>query len=58
LIRDHSEKAERYRSHRLYPFNNKAPNYTKDKAKDPLGVCSVYHEGKPVYGPAQTKLTN
>jgi len=48
LITDHSEKADRYRSRRLCPFNNKVPNCTKDKAKDPLGVCSIYHEGKPV----------
>jgi hypothetical protein len=48
LITDHSEKADRYRSLRLCPFNNKVPNCTKDKAKDPLGVCSIYHEGQPV----------
>jgi hypothetical protein len=48
LTTDHSEKAERYRSHRLCPFNNKVPNCTKDKAKDPLGVCSIYHENHPV----------
>jgi len=48
LTSDHSEKADRYRSHRLCPFNNKVPNCTKDKAKDPLGVCSIYHENHPV----------
>jgi len=48
LITDHTEKADRYRSRRLCPFNNKVPNCTKDKAKDPLGVCSIYHEGRPV----------
>lgn len=48
LTADHREKADRYRSHRLCPFNNKVPNCTKDKAKDPLGVCSIYHEGHPV----------
>jgi len=48
LITDHSEKADRYRSHRLCPFNNKVPNCTKDKAKDPLGVCSIYHVNRPV----------
>jgi hypothetical protein len=48
LITDKSEKADRYRSRRLCPFNNKVPNCTKDKAKDPLGVCSIYHEGRPV----------
>ena len=48
LITDHTEKADRYRSRRLCPFKNKVPNCTKDKAKDPLGVCSIYHEGRPV----------
>jgi Restriction endonuclease NotI len=48
LITDHSEKANRYRSRRLCPFNNKVPNCTKDKAKDPLGVCTIYHESKSV----------
>lgn len=48
LTTDHSEKAERYRSHRLCPFNNKVPNCTKDKAKDPLGVCSIYYGSHPV----------
>jgi len=44
LITDQSPDAIRYRSHRLCPFNNKVPNCTKDKAKNPLGVCSIYHE--------------
>ena len=35
--------AIRCRKKRLCPFNNKVPNCTKDKAKDPLGVCSVNH---------------
>lgn len=48
LTADHTEKADRYRSNRLCPFNNKVPNCTKDKAKDPLGVCSIYHENHPV----------
>jgi hypothetical protein len=48
LTTDHTEKAKRYRSLRLCPFNNKVPNCTKDKAKDPLGVCSIHHEGRPV----------
>lgn len=48
LTSDHTDKADRYRSHRLCPFNNKVPNCTKDKAKDPLGVCSIYHENHPV----------
>lgn len=48
LPTDQGEKANRFRAHRLCPFNNKVPNCTKDKAKDPLGVCSIYHEDKPV----------
>ena len=44
LITDQTAKAKRYRSHRLCPFNNKVPNCTKDKAKNPLGVCSIFHE--------------
>ena len=48
LIADHSHEAERYRSKCLCPFNNRVPNCTKDKAKDPLGVCSIYHDEKPV----------
>lgn len=37
-----SKKAERYRQNRLCPHNNRVANCTKDKANDPLGVCSVY----------------
>lgn len=40
---DMSANANRHRSKRLCPFNNKVPNCTKDKAQDPLGVCSVFH---------------
>ena len=47
LVDDQSPKAIRYRSSRLCPFNNKVPNCTKDKAKNPLGVCSVFHNGIP-----------
>ncbi|TAL50855.1 hypothetical protein EPN81_01540 [Patescibacteria group bacterium] len=47
LVDDQSPKAVRYRSRRLCPFNNKVPNCTKDKAKNPLGVCSVFHNGIP-----------
>jgi hypothetical protein len=36
-----STEADRYRGHRLCPFGNKVPNCTKDKADNPLGVCSV-----------------
>jgi len=48
LTTDRTKKADRYRSRRLCPFNNKVPNCTKDKAKNPLGVCSIYHESRPV----------
>ena len=48
LTTDHTKKAVRYRSRRLCPFNNKVPNCTKDKAKNPLGVCTIYHDGHPV----------
>ncbi len=48
LTGDQSSQAVRYRSHRLCPFNNKVPNCTKDKAKNPLGVCSVFHDNQPV----------
>lgn len=48
LIKDTSAQAVRCRSKRLCPFNNKVPNCTKDKAENPLGVCSVYFEKKPV----------
>lgn len=36
-----SDEADRYRKHKLCPFGNKVPNCTKDKAENPLGVCSV-----------------
>jgi len=39
-----SPSANRYRKSKLCPFNNKVPNCTKDKADNPLGVCSVFHE--------------
>lgn len=45
---DMSLSAARHRTKRLCPFNNKVPNCTKDKAQDPLGICSVFHEGEVV----------
>ena len=36
--------AIRCRKNRLCPFGNKVPNCTKDKANDPLGVCSIFYE--------------
>ena len=38
-----SERARYYRDNRLCPFHNRYPNCTKDKADNPLGVCSVNH---------------
>lgn len=39
---DTSALANRHRTKRLCPFNNKVPNCTKDKAQNPLGVCGVF----------------
>lgn len=41
-INNFSSDAERYRRNKLCPFNTKVPSCTKDKAENPLGVCSVY----------------
>lgn len=46
---DHfSAQVERYRKRRLCPYNNKSPNCTKDKAENPLGVCSVFEQDHAV----------
>jgi hypothetical protein len=37
-----SPEATRHRQHKLCPFANRVPNCTKDKANDPLGVCSIF----------------
>ncbi len=42
------ERALYYRENRLCPFYNRFPNCTKDKADDPLGVCSINHQGNKV----------
>lgn len=42
-----SAAAVRHRLKKLCPYNNKIPNCTKDKANDPLGVCSVF-EGEGI----------
>ncbi len=47
-IDNQSVDANRYRLNKLCPFNNRVPNCTKDKANDPLGVCSVLHDGRSV----------
>ncbi|HTV47805.1 MAG TPA: NotI family restriction endonuclease [Phycisphaerae bacterium] len=41
-ITNNTDEAARYRKNRLCPFNNKVPNCTKDKANNPLGVCSIF----------------
>lgn len=47
-IGNESSKAQRYRNQKLCPFNNKVPNCTKDKANNPLGVCSVWNNNTSV----------
>lgn len=47
-ILNNDTTAKRYRKQKLCPFNNKSPNCTKDKANDPLGICSIYHKQSPV----------
>ena len=47
-INNNSREAVRSRQHRLCPFGNKVPNCTKDKANDPLGVCSVFDDKRVV----------
>ncbi|MDR0683650.1 MAG: hypothetical protein LBF83_00755, partial [Spirochaetaceae bacterium] len=41
-INNLGDKANRYRKNKLCPYNNKVPSCTKDKANDPLSVCSVF----------------
>ncbi len=41
-IDNFSPEAERHRRLKLCPFNNKVPNCTKSRAKNPIGVCSVF----------------
>ncbi len=40
-INNLSPEAERHRRLKLCPYNNKSPNCTKSRAKNPIGVCSV-----------------
>ena len=47
-VDDFSREASRHRRLNLCPYNNKVPNCTKDKANNPLGVCSIFHESKTV----------
>ncbi len=48
LPTDFRPRAIRHRENKLCPFNNKVPGCTKDKAKAPLGVCSIYHQDSTV----------
>ena len=41
-----SPEANRHREKRLCPYNNKVPNCTKDKAKNPLAVCCIFYNEK------------
>ena len=43
-----TKEARRFRWNKLCPFNNRVPSCTKDKAKNPLGVCSIFSDGYPV----------
>lgn len=47
-IFNETEKTKRYRDKKLCPFNNIVPNCTKDKANNPLGVCSINHNREAV----------
>jgi len=47
-ISNETETAKYYRENRLCPFHNRFPNCTKDKANNPLGVCSVNHGNNKV----------
>lgn len=47
-IENEGDKAKRYRKQKLCPYNNKVPNCTKDKANNPLGVCSISHNSSNV----------
>lgn len=47
-ISNFTKEAKRFRHNKLCPFNNRVPSCTKDKAKNPLGVCSILHDEHPV----------
>lgn len=46
-IGNQTERAIRYRENKLCPFNNRVSNCTKNSLDFPLGVCSLFHKGKP-----------
>jgi len=47
-VTNFTDRAVRHRRSKLCPFNNRVPNCTKDKANDPLGVCSIFHNSNVV----------
>jgi len=47
-ISNESDRAKRYRDHKLCPYNNIVSNCTKNSIDFPLGVCSLNHKGKQV----------
>ncbi|GHT68034.1 hypothetical protein AGMMS50239_32280 [Bacteroidia bacterium] len=48
LIDNISDRAIRYRTDKLCPFNNVVSNCTKNSVEFPLGVCSLNHKNQPV----------
>lgn len=47
-IGDFSDEAICHREEKLCPYNNSSRFCTKDKKDNPLGVCSMWYEGRPV----------
>ncbi len=47
-IYNESDRASRYRSNKLCPYNNLVSNCTKNSIEFPLGVCSLNHKNKQV----------
>lgn len=45
-LEDISPEAQRHRTQHLCPYNNGSEKCTKDKAEDPLGVCSIRVPGE------------
>lgn len=47
-ITNNTDRAKRYISNKLCPYNNIVSNCTKNSIEFPLGVCSIFHKNKPV----------
>lgn len=47
-LENESDRAKRYRTNKLCPYNNIVSNCTKNSIEYPLGVCSLNHREKPV----------